>query len=1076
MKLFTWLAMTLSFLQLSSMAQTAIKTSFEAPIYILGNVNGQDLWTVVPGNATINSTKSKTGTNGLKFSNVTSALLANYNAYTGSVTGIRDVFYTDMWINPVSFATKGIQIIAYDQYSSSAKRIYVIELTVDKKIKVATGSSSTDTELGTWTQDNWFRLSIRTDLALGKFQVAINGVLNASEFSLRESYVPTASGTRAASVKEFHSLRINHTTDIQVASSDFTIDDIYIGKNPIPDVSFLSSPTARIINIEQPSYGSISLNPSQASYQVNDQVTATLTLPQGYKNSGWTGDLSGTELVKTFNITNNMVVGANVTVDNTAPPAEYTVTLIQPANGTITLSPAPTNGKYLSETTVTATITTESCYQFNGWAGNLSGTQVSKTFVVGSDMSISADVAINSTPGITRNVTTVTEFKAALAAMNPGDVILVEDGSYDLSSLTINRSACPNRPIVIKAKNQGQAILNGATALVLESLQYVTLEGFSFRSANVGTGIKMINCSRVRITKNSFSLDETLINTCNWINIGDTYGSTAPLRSSHNRIDYNLFENKVKSGKFILIDGNINQQSQHDTIAYNIFRNNGPRAENEKEPIRIGVSALSQSNGYTVVEYNLFEDCDGDPEIVSVKSCSNTVRYNTFRRSLGTVCLRQGNNSIVEGNYFFGEGKTASYTNENGNTSIIGAGGVRVYGKNHKIFNNYFSGLTGSVFDAAITITNGDAYNVANPTDLAKHYVPEDIEVVFNTFVNNKSNIEIGYKYDKAPINCLIANNIVKENATQIITSYSAESLAGVSFSNNIMYPTGTATIGITASNTQIKNIDPLLEQPVCNGTDCQQQKAYEVLRLSASSPAINTSTGTFIYAATDYEKQNRIGIADIGADEYDRNSLVQISALDESNVGPNGVAFNYSYFNVLPITLVSFDAAYRNQQVELKWNVAKQENVKRYEVEWRTDFSDFKHIVDLPAVNNQLNYIARHLSPAFGNNYYRLKTIDENGDIDFFKEKVVNILNNQSAKVYPNPATKEFTLELGYTPINPVKIKLVNVLGKSVLEKHVSGVSSYQIPVSSLAQGMYFVQFINVEKQTVSLPVIVSH
>ncbi|SOD20323.1 chondroitinase-B domain-containing protein [Pedobacter xixiisoli] len=1075
MKLISYFVAGLLLTQLSSWAQTAIKTSFESPIYTAGSINSQNSWTVV-GNAAISATKAKTGTNGLSFNNASSALLVNYNAYGGSVTGIRDVFYTDMWVNPVSFATKGIQIIAYDQYASNAKRIYAIELTVDKKIKVSTGSSSTDTELGTWIQDDWFRLSIKTDLVLGKFKVAINGVLNPAEFSLREAYTPTASMGRAATIKEFHSLRINHTSDTQVASSNFTVDDLYIGKNPIPDISFLASPTARIINVEQPSYGSISLNPAQASYQVNDQVTATLTLPQGYLNNGWTGDLSGTELTKTFNITNNMVVGANVTVDNTAPPAEYTVAVTQPANATITLSPAPTNGKYLSETTVTATVNVASCYQFNGWTGNLSGTQVSKTFAVSGDMSIGAEIAINTTPGITRNVTTVTEFKAALAAMNPGDIISVEDGSYDLSSLTVNRSACPNRPIVIKAKNQGQAILNGATALVLDGLQYVTLQGFSFRSANVGTGIKMLNCSRVRITRNSFKLDETNINSCNWLYIGDTFGSTAPLKSGHNRVDYNLFEGKTKSGKFILLDGNINQQTQYDTIAYNVFRNNGPREENEKETIRIGVSTLSQSNGYTVVEYNLFEDCDGDPEIVSVKSFANTVRYNTFRRCLGTVCLRQGNNSIVEGNYFFGEGKTAIYTNENGNSSTIGAGGVRVYGKGHKIFNNYFSGLTGSIFDAAITITNGDAYNVANPTDLAKHYVPENLEVVFNTFVNNKSNIEIGYKYDKAPINCLIANNIVKENATQIIKSYSAESLAGVNFSNNIMYPTGTSTIGISAANTQIQNIDPLLEQPVCNGSGCEQQKAYEVLRLSASSPAINASTGNFSYAATDYEKQSRVGLADIGADEYDRNNMVQVSALDESNVGPNAVAFNYSYFDVLPITLVSFDAAYRNQQVELKWNVAKQENVKRYEVEWRTDFSDFKAVADLSPVQGQLNYIAKHSSPIVGNNYYRLKTVDENGDVDFFEEKAVRVLSSQLAKLYPNPAIKAFTVDFGYTATGSVKVKMVSVLGSSVYEQVVSGVSSCQIPVSTLAQGMYFVQFINAEKKMVSLPVIVSH
>ena len=1073
MKLISYFVAGLLLMQLSSWAQTAIKTSFESPVYMAGNVNSQNLWTVVGGNATISNAKAKTGTAGLSFANNNTAFAVHFIPYSGNVTGIRDVFYTDMWINPVSFAAKSTYFTAWDQFGGSTKRIYILELTIDNKIKVSNGGSQVD--VGTWTANTWTRISIRTDLNTEKFQVAINGVLNATAFSLREAYTPTASGGRAATIKEFHSLRINHTLDTQVASSDFTIDDLYIGKNPIPDISFLASPMARIINVEQPSYGSISLNPAQASYQVNDQVTATLTLPQGYMNNGWTGDLSGTELTKTFNITTNMVVGANVVIDNSTPPADYTVTVTQPANGLITLSPAPVNGKYSSSTTVTATISTKSCYQFGGWAGALSGAETSKTFTVTADMAIGANVAINTTPGITRNVTNVAEFKAALSAMNPGDAILVENGTYDLSSLTINRSACPNRPIIIKAKNQGQAILNGATALVLDGLQYVTLEGFSFRSVNVGTGIKMLNCSRVRITKNSFSLDETSISSCNWLYIGDTFGSTAPLKSSHNRIDYNLFENKVKSGKFILIDGNINQQSQYDTIAYNRFKNNGPREENEKEPIRIGVSTLSQSNGYTVVEYNLFEDCDGDPEIVSVKSCSNTVRYNTFRRSLGTVCLRQGNNSTVEGNYFFGEGKTASYANENGNTSIIGAGGVRVYGKNHKIFNNYFSGLTGSVFDAAVTITNGDAFNVENPTDLAKHYVPENVVVAFNTFVKNKSNIEIGYKYDKAPINCLVSNNVVVEDATQIVTAHSAASLAGVTFSNNIMYTTGAATIGITVPEAQIKNINPLLEQPNCNGADCQLKKASEVLRLSSASPAINASTGSFAYLLKDNENQNRIGIADIGADEYDRQNPISISALDENNVGPNAVPFSYSYFSTLPVKILSFNAAFNRQQVDVTWNVAYQVNVKRYELEWRTGSTDYKKVAEQPAVESRSNYQTKHLSPMAGNNYYRLKAVDEDGKFDYSEEKVVKILANQDVVIYPNPANRDVTIKLGYVSAN-AKLTLVNSIGKSVFERSINGVATYSFPVTSLVLGVYFVRITELGKATVSLPLIIAH
>ena len=51
-----------------------------------------------------------------------------------------------------------------------------------------------------------------------------------------------------------------------------------------------------------------------------------------------------------------------------------------------------------------------------------------------------------------------------------------------------------------------------------------------------------------------------------------------------------------------------------------MFRDAGPRARNEMEAVRIGWSGISQSSGFTVVEHNVFENVDGDPEIVSVKA------------------------------------------------------------------------------------------------------------------------------------------------------------------------------------------------------------------------------------------------------------------------------------------------------------------------------------------------------------------------------------------------------------------------------------------------------------------------
>ncbi|WP_017257554.1 chondroitinase-B domain-containing protein [Pedobacter arcticus] len=1062
------------FFMLGARSQTAINTSFEITSYIIGNLASQNSWTVTTGNGSVSNTFSKSGTQSAKFSASGTALLANYIGYSGSIPGLHTEFYTDLWVKPVAYTTKGFAINAYDLFGASAKRIFVIDFTTDNKIRAYNGSSAV--QIGTWTSNTWVRVSVKVDFATEKYYVALDGVVkptvsggSTTAFGLRESYTPTLSGTRVADRKEFHAIRINHGDDTSTGTTETYIDDLYVGTTAITGIDFGASSTARTITVTQPAFGTISLSPVKSSYNLNDEVTATLTLPAGYQNEGWTGDLSGTELIKTFTLSANTAFGATVSIDPLNPPAAFDVNITQPANGSITLTPAPTGGKYYQGTVVTAKINYEACYQFNNWTGDLSGNQTSKTLTVNGDVNIGADIAINNTPSVTRNVSTVTEFKNALASMNPGDVIVVEDGTYNLSSLTIDRGGCMLKPIVIKAKNEGGAILNGATALVLQSISYVTIQGFSFQSANIGTGIKFQNSTHVRITRNKFNIVENA--SCNWIYIGDTFGSTEPLKSGHNKIDYNIFDGKTEAGKFIVLDGNIDHQSQHDTISYNIFKNNGPRVANEKESIRVGVSTLTRSSGYTVIEHNLFEDCDGDPEIVSIKSCDNIVRFNTFRRCLGTLSFRQGVRNTAEGNYFFGEGKTGTFTN-NGVTSTIGCGGIRVYGLDHKVFNNYFEGLTGEKWDAALVITNGDVLN--STTSNSSHNIPENVEISFNTLVNNKSNIEIGFdnggSYPKAPVNVLLANNIVVGNTSPLVKSYSGTSLAGVSFANNMMYPTATASIGISASNTEINNTNPKLIKPACTGPDCELNPAAQIFRLADNSPAIDAATGVFTYVNGDFEQQTRTGLKDIGAYEYSGAKTINTSALTETYTGPNaeGFSYSYNYEGVLPVKLISFNAYPQLNDMKIVWQVSTQLNFNHYEVEWKKENSNFLKIgkVDVQQESNSLvNYSYIHQNAATGNNYYRLKIVDTDGSFGY--SPIVAIKKSFSASVYPNPTTSIVNIELKENLTSNDKWTLTNSLGSVIKVQKASATNSYQFDLTGLTTGIYYLHLFQNGKRT---------
>jgi parallel beta-helix repeat protein len=458
---------------------------------------------------------------------------------------------------------------------------------------------------------------------------------------------------------------------------------------------------------------------------------------------------------------------------------------------------------------------------------------------------------------------TASSFKTAIQNAVPGDTIELADGQYDIGGNSMTKSGTEQARILIRAEHRGKAEVKGKSSFACKGIAYLTIEGFLFTS-DVSTVVKTESSNNIRITRNTFRLSETT--SSKWILIGGTY-NIAAANSHHNRIDHNLFDEKHQLGNYITIDGSpadlgSPEASQYDRIDHNYFRNIGPRAVNEMETIRIGQSEICRSSSYTLVEYNLFEECDGDPEIVSVKTKNCIIRYNTIKRSQGTICLRSSDSSTVEGNYFFGNGK-------------IGTGGIRLYGSGHRIINNYFENLTGDTWDAACTITNGDAELTGSNTS---HWRPQNITVAYNTYIGNANNFQFGFtnngSYSKAPKNITIANNIVIGNQNQLVKVITQPS--SMIFTGNIMLPQGAASIGVSVPDSQIRVIDPLL------------QFSDSFWRISASSPAVDAAAGSYDVAALDIDGQVRDARKDVGADEYSSGQRLS-RPLVAADVGPDG-------------------------------------------------------------------------------------------------------------------------------------------------------------------------------------------
>ncbi|MFH8533831.1 chondroitinase-B domain-containing protein [Streptomyces tendae] len=435
------------------------------------------------------------------------------------------------------------------------------------------------------------------------------------------------------------------------------------------------------------------------------------------------------------------------------------------------------------------------------------------------------------------------ELEAAFEDARAGDRILLADGTYAVGRMT-GKNGTAAEPITVVAENRGQAVIDDGQLEVADS-SYVTFEGLKFTNSDT---LKITGSNHVRLSRNHFRLTEE--SSLKWVLLQGE-------NSHHNRIDHNLFEDKHQRGNFITVDGSETEQSQHDRIDHNHFRDIGPRAENEMEAVRVGESALSRSSGFTIVEANLFENCDGDPEIVSVKSNDNVVRYNTIRASQGVVAQRHGNRGEFYGNFFLGEGKE-------------GTGGIRLYGQDHKVYNNYFEGLTGTGYDAALQIDGGD---VDTSGALSAHWRVYRATVVNNTFVNNVSNIEIGANYELAPVDSVIADNLVAGSRGKLINE--VKDPDNMAYSGNIAWPTGSATVGVSAPADSVRVADPLLAS---DGS---------LYRIGAGSPAIDGAAGGHSFVTDDMDGQSRADGVDVGADERS-SSTVTRTPLAATDVGPD--------------------------------------------------------------------------------------------------------------------------------------------------------------------------------------------
>jgi len=190
------------------------------------------------------------------------------------------------------------------------------------------------------------------------------------------------------------------------------------------------------------------------------------------------------------------------------------------------------------------------------------------------------------------------------------------------------------------------------------------------------------------------------------------------------------------------------------------------------------------------------------------------------------------------------------------------------------------------------------------------------------------------------------------------------------------------------------------------------------------------------------------------------------------ASAGANRFRIVFQQLTVLPVTLLSVNAVLQQAAVRVTWDVANEINIRSYEVEKSSDGFNFSMLQQVAATGSgstQYHYGITDTEPFPGYNYYRVKYMDDAGNI--YYSNVVTVRNSETAPpavtVYPNPVKNNVIyVQLQHHPAGNYTAAVINEGGQRMYETgFVVNSSNTKImvqPSVKLAAGSYLLRISN--------------
>lgn len=384
-------------------------------------------------------------------------------------------------------------------------------------------------------------------------------------------------------------------------------------------------------------------------------------------------------------------------------------------------------------------------------------------------------------------VTNIDELNKAIDSCKAGDQIILANGIWKDVQIKFRGKGTTDNPITIKAETTGKVTIEGESYLKFGG-EYLVVEGLYFKngfsSSNAVIDFKISSKDKPDEISNNCKVTNCVIEDFNKPK-RDKSDLWVQFWGRHNMLSNCYIAGKTNRGPTVRVSiAGIESINNYHQIVNNHFGPRPVKGGPSGETIQLGDSYTSMSPSHTMVANNLFEECNGEVEVISSKTNFNIFKNNVFYKSEGSLVTRHGNYSMIDGNYFIGDGENENY------------GGIRIINTGHWVVNNYFYGLKGKSFRSPLAVMNGIPKSPLN-----RYNQVTDVVVAYNTYVNCSSPWQFGVGTNIAQAKVLpkseirsarairttVANNIIYNEKGLESIVVENDKADGVAFMKNII-------------------------------------------------------------------------------------------------------------------------------------------------------------------------------------------------------------------------------------------------------------------------------------------------